>query len=231
MEPREPQSLDGKPTVQEEPAEPKRRAAHTKAKKRRFGRQIIDIDPTSTVAVYSNMLIVEDALRTQYIELTRTRRKYACFFYSVVFVALYMTWTIYVASSVYQWFRLFQRLFTLSAYIVLALFVMTGLYSKIFIVGPRFLSDANKGIRSMNVRIVKQHPTMKERIFRIINPVYCEHPGRLLKIVPSPRSFSPHFIEGWEVYREEFWEKQDRHEHKKKKKKGTRDKASDSIES
>jgi hypothetical protein len=39
------------------------------------------------------------------------------------------------------------------------------------------------------------------------NPSYTSSPGRLIKIVFNTRVFSAETIEGWEIYRQEYWDR------------------------
>lgn len=142
------------------------------------------------------------------------------------------------------------------------LYYATGLYYKT-IVEPRiFVASANRGLRSINIKLVKVPLTTREWIgwwyrwytFRPppprpaapvkrrpsntakrpihlaatpTKPLYTREPaqpsiqsededdvdewlpgGMHIKLVVLPRGFSPDFREGWELYRVEYWEKE-----------------------
>lgn len=199
----------------------------TKLKRRKRSRSrsrdaAASIHPLSVVSVFSNLMIVEDTLRKRYIELEKSRRNHAVFFYFMVGLACFLTYVNLVTPSLYRWIRFLEVMLNITMYISLGLFYLTGLYSKTFVIAPRFIPDANKGLRGLNVRLVKVPPTWRERFWRIIDPVHMDRYGRLVQLVLVPRAFSAHFVELWELYRREFWEKERRRQLKKAKQPGAR---------
>lgn len=175
------------------------------------------IHPLSIVSVFSNLVIVEDSLRKRYMKLQKSRRNYLIFFYFMVALACYLTYVNIYAPSMYRWIRFLETMINIADYISLGLFYLTGLYQKTFVIAPRFIHEANKGLKQLNVRLVKVPPTWKERLWRFVDPVYTIHHGRLVQLVLVPRAFSAHFVEIWELYRREFWDKERRRQLKRGK--------------
>ncbi|PRT56638.1 Sporulation-specific protein SPO7 [Wickerhamiella sorbophila] len=202
-------------------------ASGTRVKRRKRSRSrsrdaAASIHPLSVVSVFSNLMIVEDTLRKRYVDLEKSRRNHAGFFYFMVGLACLLTYVNLVTPSPYRWIRFLEVMLNITIYISLGLFYLTGLYGKTFVVAPRFIHDTNKGLRGLNVRLVKVPPTWRERFWRIIDPVYVVRYGRLVQLVLVPRAFSAHFVELWELYRREFWEKERRRQLKKAKQSGAR---------
>ncbi|KAA8914576.1 hypothetical protein TRICI_002864 [Trichomonascus ciferrii] len=91
----------------------------------------------------------------------------------------------------------------------MGLFYLTGLYSKTFVEYPRFIHSTNRGLRGFNIKLVKLQKSWRERLVGLCwDPSYSDRPGRLVKIVLSTRMFTPETIEGWEIYRQEYWERE-----------------------
>lgn len=183
---------------------------HRKARRRtsnRF-RKVNDLEPTSPEAVFVNLVAIEDSLREQYRNTMRGRRKSLVFFWSTVVASLYLVSVNLHRPSIYLWIRWMELLLMLATFIFLGLFFLTGLYHRAFVAAPNFIPDTNRGLRQFNVRLVKCQPSIKERLFQLVwDPCYSSHPSELVKLVPFSRAFSPQFIENWEIYRVEFWER------------------------
>jgi len=161
--------------------------------------------------VYTELIIVEHALRSQYIELQRSRRRGLVFFGSVLAAAAFLTYHVWYNASVYKMIRLVEQLLMIALYITAGLFILTGMFTKVFSVAPRFLVDTNKGLKTLNFRMVKTQTTLKERLIRLFaNPVFTDDPAGPIKLVLSPREFSSKYIEDWEVFRDEYWDRQRR---------------------
>lgn len=165
--------------------------------------------PNSSAAVYRNLLALEQSIRTQYLEMVQKRRKNLTFFVILCMAMAYFSYTVFVEPSIYGLFSFLQRVGFISTLITVGLFLLTGLYSQTFVEYPRFLGSTNKGLRSFNVKVVRVKSTWKEALIRAIwAPGYTSRPGRLVKVVLSTRAFSSETIEGWEIYRQEYWERE-----------------------
>lgn len=70
------------------------------------------------------------------------------------------------------------------------------------------MSETNKGMRLLNIKLVKTSTGFEEKILRLFNPVYSKTLIGPVKLVLSTREFSPTFIDDWEVFRYEYWRKQ-----------------------
>lgn len=171
----------------------------------------LSLETKDASQVYSNLIILEESFRTQFLELQKSRRSLIIFFWLILACSFYLTYSLWFNPSVYKGIFLLQSVCTLACYIALGLFYLSGMYTKVFVTAPRFINDANRGLRDLNFKLVKSPRTWNESLHHIVRPTYMQHPGRLLQIVLSPRAFPSFFIEGWETYRMEFWEREERH--------------------
>lgn len=168
---------------------------------------------------YKNLLLTEHALRAQYIELQRSRRQGLLFLGGVLLAAALLTHRVRNTTSSFFFLRLMEQLLMIALYITVGLFFLTGMYTKTFRTAPNFLPDTNRGLKSLNFRLVKTRVSLLGRIIRIFyNPVYSSDPAGPVKIVLSPRSFSLNYIEEWELFRDEYWVRQRRRKRKMKQK-------------
>jgi hypothetical protein len=183
---------------------PNRRRKSSSA--RSIGSQSESIPPSSPAQVFRNLLISEESFREQYIILAKSRRKHIIFFSILVGSMTYFTYSVFVDPSIYRAINFFDRLMFMVSGITLGLFYLTGLYNNAFLYSPKFIHNANKGIRTLNIKIVKIPPTWKESILRLVwDPVYCSQQGQLIKIVLSSRVFTTDTIDAWEIYRQDYW--------------------------
>jgi hypothetical protein len=174
------------------------------------GRNEIDmLPPNSSAQVFRNLLILEESLREQYKELSLSRRKHVVFFMCLLSGLVYFFYAVFIQPSIYGLFSFLQRVGFLASAITMGLFYLTGLYSKTFVEYPRFIYSTNKGLRAFNIKLVKLQKSWRERIIGLCwDPSYSDRPGKLVKIVLSTRMFTPETIEGWEIYRQEYWERE-----------------------
>lgn len=119
-----------------------------------------------------------------------------------------MSYLVWYAPSAYRSLRLLCQFLMVAFYICIGLFFLTGLYKKTFLTAPKFMSETNKGMRLLNIKLVKTSTGFEEKILRLFNPVYSKTLIGPVKLVLSTREFSPTFIDDWEVFRYEYWRKQ-----------------------
>ncbi|ODQ69311.1 hypothetical protein LIPSTDRAFT_40071, partial [Lipomyces starkeyi NRRL Y-11557] len=143
---------------------------------------------SSPTQIYRNMLILEESLRSQYIALRLRRYKYTLFCGLLVLWTVYFYYGVFIWYSVYAYVHLFHKLCLMIGVVTLSLFYLSGLYSKTMVYPRKFLSNTNKGLRQFNLKLPSG--------------------GDVVKLVMLPKAFSAEFREGWEVYRQEYWEKE-----------------------
>lgn len=135
----------------------------------------------ATGKVFRNLLIMEESLRQQVIQQRAYRRKYLtflsilCSLIASIGHHLYFTESSNTNSAILVILR-----FTLFALIVtLMLYHLSGEYQKTIVLPRKFLSSTNKGLRQLNVRLVKIKTPILDKITDLIrelilvNTVMC----------------------------------------------------------
>lgn len=225
--------------------------------------------PSSPTQIYLNLLILEASLRSQYLRHLSRRRKFT------FFLAVLCLWTAFFAyqffvlgGSPYYYISHFEKLGLGGGVVTGVLYYATGLYHTTIVESRRFVAITNRGLRVLNVKLVKVPLSYREWIrwwwgwyaikvpqaqpsqvcrtrrsstnTRRPAPPVLTHthspslsstalkrplvsdeddddveeveeylPGGLhLKLVILPKGFSPDFREGWEIYRADYWEKE-----------------------
>jgi Spo7-like protein len=158
---------------------------------------------------FRNLLIMEQSLRQQYVAMAVSRRKHVLFFSFLILSSLYFGYAMFINPSIYRLVNFFDQLMFMASIVILGLFYLTGLYTKAFVYSPRFIHNANKGLRPFNVKLVRVPRTWKEYTISLLwDPRYASAQGRLVKLILSARAFNPEIVEGWEIYRNEYWERE-----------------------
>lgn len=165
--------------------------------------------PSHPANVFRNLLIMEESLRVEYIQLRYTRRKYTLFVMLLIASTLYFAYTLFIDPSIYRVIHFFNRLFLMISLVTIVLFYISGSYTKTLVHSRKFIHNTNKGLRGFNVKLVKIPPTWMEAFTDILwRPAYSSRPGRIVKLVLSPRAFNPDTVDGWEIYRQEYWNRE-----------------------
>lgn len=109
--------------------------------------------PTSG-KIFRNLLILEESLRQQVIQQRTLRRKYVTFLAVLCSLIAGVTHHLYV-SQYRGPFRVLLQLLLLMLVVTLLLYHLSGEYQKTIVLPRKFLSSTNKGLRQLNVRLVK----------------------------------------------------------------------------
>lgn len=165
--------------------------------------------PSHPANVFRNLLIMEESLRVEYVQIRYTRRKYTLFVVLLIASTLYFAYTVFIDPSIYRVIHFFNRLFLMISLVTIVLFYISGSYTKTLVHSRKFIHNTNKGLREFNVKLVKIPPAWMESLIDVLwSPAYSNRPGRVVKIVLSPRAFNPDTVEGWEIYRQEYWNRE-----------------------
>ena len=108
--------------------------------------------------VFRNLLILEESLREQVIQQKAMRRKYLIFLSILCSIIAALTHHLYILDSSISstgTMRIILQFFLISTVMTLLLYHLSGEYRKTIVVPRRFLSLTNKGLRQLNVRLVK----------------------------------------------------------------------------
>ncbi|KAK9472168.1 Spo7-like protein-domain-containing protein [Dipodascopsis tothii] len=171
----------------------------------------MDAIPSSPAQIYRNMLILEESLRSQYLALRARRYKYTLFSASLLMWTAYFYYGVFIQYSVYTSVHLFHKLGLTVGIVTLGLFYLSGLYSKTMVYPRRFLPNTNKGLRQFNLKLVSTRTSSTAKPLPYYHHYYYHYKppgGEIVKLVMIPKAFSPEFREGWEIYRQEYWEQE-----------------------
>jgi hypothetical protein len=114
----------------------------------------------------------------------------------------------FVEDSGYIFMNIIYRVISIITGMTLVLFYLTGEYTRTISRPRKFLTTANKGIRQLNVRLVKVKVPLKERAVGYLRLHFRKsHHGGVdhVRLVLNPRVFSTATREQWELYRNQFW--------------------------
>ncbi|ODQ65528.1 Spo7-domain-containing protein [Nadsonia fulvescens var. elongata DSM 6958] len=163
----------------------------------------------ATSHLYANLLVLEESLRTQYVKQRLIRRKYSLFYFSLIALIIYLAYCQLFNPSPYRYLYIFSTLALVSAFITFGIFHLMGLYTKLIVHPKKFLLYTNKGIRTFNVKMVRVPSSWKQTVFKLLrHRSYRYRGGDLVKLVLIPRAFSSDVREGWEIYRQEYWDRE-----------------------
>ncbi|KAF2405200.1 hypothetical protein EJ06DRAFT_455407, partial [Trichodelitschia bisporula] len=154
--------------------------------------------PSAPPQIYLNLLILEASLRQQYLILRARRRQHTFVLILLLMWIAYFTYGQFlrpredgtgVGGSVYWLVDTGEKVALISGYVMAALFWVTGQWERGLRWPRRWLGITNRGLRSMNVKIVLTGtPLWKE----LLSPLSALFP--LSTIFPAPTS-SYHFID------------------------------------
>jgi hypothetical protein len=216
--------------------------------------------PSSPPQIYLNLLILEASLRSQYLAL-RARRRQNTFFLTLLGLWLiFFSYALFlkpredgsgIGGSVYWVVELGEKVALMGGVVLAILIWGTGQWERGIRWPRRFVGVANRGLRTMNCKIVvikgpwwremfghlafllphtyffppqssayhyidasterKVHHITKhgnEDDSEFIREEDLAPGGDHIKLLLLPKSFSPDFRENWELYRTEYWEKE-----------------------
>lgn len=117
----------------------------------------------ATGKIFRNLLILEESLRQQTMQQRTLRRKYLtflsflCLLIAAISHLLYFSLSLFVGTS-----RVVLQLILLALCVTVLLYHLSGEYQKTIVLPRRFLSSTNKGLRQLNVRLVKIKSTFTD---------------------------------------------------------------------
>lgn len=191
---------------------------------RRSSKTIRTIEVSAPSLIFRNLLIIESDLREQYNEQIRLKRNFSIFLIIIVISICEFFYLSYNYPN-----KFLYKFILIILLITIILFKISGEYKRTITNPRRFLNNSNKGLRQFNVRLIKipgvniiiknvnkiNFLIIKVLILIGINKKRFEkfyiqsmdnnNEVCNVKIVMNPRSFSAEIREGWEIYRDEFW--------------------------
>ncbi|OBA16722.1 uncharacterized protein OGAPODRAFT_37259, partial [Ogataea polymorpha] len=201
---------------------------------------------SQTAKIFKNLLILEESLRQQNVEQKLLRRKYFSFFISMI-VVLFLSGYRLLSTVDSSYIRFATQIVFIIDVVTLLLFYLSGEYHRTIVRPRKFVVITNKGLRQLNIRLVKVRVGMYDALLVVLKScflipiralkmqtVYLSKVVRVssvakfrnwlveleiklatsnagvtdVKVVLNPRVFSTDIREQWELYRNEFWNKE-----------------------
>lgn len=125
----------------------------------------------ATGKIFRNLLILEESLREQVIQQRALRRKYLTFLAVLCFIIASISHHLYFLEyprSNNGTFRVVLQFTLLALLVTLMLYYLSGEYQKTIVAPKKFLSSTNKGLRQLNVRLVKIKTPLTDSIIDLI---------------------------------------------------------------
>ncbi|GMF29756.1 unnamed protein product [[Candida] boidinii] len=124
-------------------------------RRRSHSRSREEIAPAAKI--FKNLLILEESLRQQYTEQKLLRRKYFCFFMTIGIFSISSGYQLISSSSITisNYMKLIYQIIFVITIVTLVLFYLSGEYNRTIVRPRKFISTTNKGLRQLNLRIVK----------------------------------------------------------------------------
>lgn len=209
--------------------------------------------PFSPPHIYLNLLILEASFRSQYLELRARRRQHTLFLF---LLTLWIAWFSYllflrpredgvgVGGSVYWVVEMGEKVALMGGVMTVLLMWGTGQWDRGVRWPRRWVGIANRGLRTMNAKIVVIKSTWRreildglayyvdilatvftfglshkpidpneeryalEELYNASSDEDLSPGGDHVKLLLLPKPFSPEFRENWELYRLEYWERE-----------------------
>lgn len=147
----------------------------------------------ATGKIFRNLLILEESLREQVIQQRAMRRKYLTFLSVLCSIIASLTHHLYLMDSpVNGTVRVILQFTLLALLVTLMLYHLSGEYQKTIVLPRKFLSSTNKGLRQLNVRLVKIKTPLTDSItdlireFILFNATVCRN--ALHNVYPSTKN-------------------------------------------
>jgi hypothetical protein len=146
---------------------------------------------SSPSEIYSNLLILEESLRQQYLNQRQSQRKYSTFYFVLLSLTAYLVYS-QIYPSIYSYVFFFHRFCLIAVLSTLGLFHLSGMYTKKLVYPRKFIYNSNRGLRGFNVKLVKTGGYFSSTVHLVLNT----------------RVFSTENIEQWEEYRLGYFERE-----------------------
>jgi Spo7-like protein len=114
----------------------------------------------------------------------------------------------------YYYIHLFHRLSLVGGILTLLLYYISSLLHRTLIYPKKYLPHTNKSLRQFNLKLVPNpvsHPWRSLPFVRwIFRPKRHLGEGGVKVVLNQRGGIEGEFIEGWEMFREDFWEEEER---------------------
>ncbi|CAK9435380.1 uncharacterized protein LODBEIA_P01070 [Lodderomyces beijingensis] len=124
--------------------------------------------------VFRNLLILEESMREQVRQQRAMRRKYLIFLSILCSIIAALTHHLFILDASVSsrgTLRLTLQFLLISTIMTLLLYHLSGEYQKTIVLPRKFLSSTNKGLRQLNVRLVKIKTPFADKVTDLIREV------------------------------------------------------------
>ncbi|KAK6457116.1 Spo7-like protein-domain-containing protein [Scheffersomyces xylosifermentans] len=128
----------------------------------------------ATGKIFRNLLILEESLREQVIQQRALRRKYLTFLAVLCSLIASISHHLFIldpAVTSVGTKRVILQFTLLALLVTLMLYHLSGEYQKTIVLPRKFLSSTNKGLRQLNVRLVKIKTSMSDKVIDFIREI------------------------------------------------------------
>lgn len=125
----------------------------------------------ATGKIFRNLLILEESLREQVIQQRALRRKYLTFLSILCSLIASISHHLFFVDPILSstgTVRVVLQFCLLALLVTLMLYHLSGEYQKTIVVPRKFLSSTNKGLRQLNVRLIKIKTPLSDTIIDLI---------------------------------------------------------------
>jgi Spo7-like protein len=114
----------------------------------------------------------------------------------------------------YYYIHLFHRISLLGGLFTLVLYYVSSLFHRTLIYPKKYLSHTNKSLRQFNLKLVPNSSSSPLRNLPVVRwffpPKTVLGEGGVKVVLNQRGGIEGEFIEGWEMFREDFWEEEER---------------------
>lgn len=127
---------------------------------------------SSTTKIFRNLLILEESLRQQSQDQRILRRKFTAFLATLAGLAGFSFYSLYCTDTKPSPFiKLVLQFMFFFILITLVLFHLSGEYRRTIIIPRRFFTSTNKGLRQLNLRLVKVKTPIGDKFIDIARAI------------------------------------------------------------
>ncbi|ORY89401.1 Spo7-like protein-domain-containing protein [Leucosporidium creatinivorum] len=113
--------------------------------------------PPANLSSYKDLLIFEERLKQNAERLQKQRRKYEAFLISLIIFIVYLGYTVLILPSIYSLVHYGNVALLLVSLVTLGLFFATGMYSEKIAYAYKFVPQANRALRPLNIYLNTRH--------------------------------------------------------------------------
>ncbi|CAN3354885.1 sporulation-specific protein Spo7p [Diutina catenulata] len=135
--------------------------------------------------IFRNLLILEESLREQVVEQRALRRKYLTFLAVLCSLMASLSHHLYFTdaeNAAKGTTRAILQLILVALLVTLMLYHLSGEYQKTIVLPRKFMSSTNKGLRQLNVRLMKIKTPWSDQVPDLLREIFLTFITYVLKV-------------------------------------------------